>query len=101
MGPPPPKIPKNSFFIKTFQFSIRMTTFDLLIKRSSYIAFLVTDEYLRTKEHNDSTLLYLIDGKKLETLSAIPELNPILQNITFIQPCTTQNRILPIPRYPH
>merc|ERR1712210_448236 len=52
----------HSSFIKTFQFSIRMTTFDLLQERSGYIAFLVTDEYLRTKEHNDSTLLYLIDG---------------------------------------
>jgi len=57
--------------------------------KSTSIPLFVTHEYLQIEEHNDSTLLYLIDVLDQLSVSTITELNQILQNITLQQPCTT------------
>jgi len=45
--------------------NIRMITFDLLFDLCKPMVNLVTHEYLRTKEHNDSTLFYLELNERL------------------------------------
>jgi hypothetical protein len=73
------------------------------------VALLVTHEYLRTKEHNDSTSFYLIDLYRV-SVKAILEVYKYIwlwislksiwwRNITMRQPCTSWGGILPKERW--